>query len=586
MTDFGLALGAETQVSKAGEIAGTPAYMAPEQVRGESHRLDGRTDVWALGVILYQGLTGRLPFHGESRTELFDEILAREPKSPRQSCDTIPRELERICLKCLSKQMGDRFETALELSEDLHLWQSAATGARPTDQRRTFRVVPKGLRSFDVQDANFFLSLLPGPRDRDDLPQSIRHWKGWCEGSGDEPTSQVGVLYGPSGSGKSSLVKAGLLPQLDPRVRTVYLEASGSETETRLLAQLHRQWPELSSVPEVVAAAAHLREGNVATEGRKTLIIIDQFEQWLEGKATGPNCELVCALRHCDGNQLQALVLVRDDFWMATTRFFKWIDVPLIEGRNSVIAEPLDQQHARYILTEFGRACGRVPDSHEHDSAANEFVEQAAKALIGPNGGIAPVHLSVFFEVVRKRPWVPATLRELGGVDGIAARFIEDALGESSSSPTHRLHRNAAQAVLRSMLPHSLSELRGSARLASELQREAGYEERDAEFVELMRILDSELRIVTPVEAAISSEGTPTGERRYQLTHDYLVEPLRLWLTQKQRETRRGRARSGLSSSRWNGSSATNRVVCLHSSSGSRLSCSRGIISGVKTNAR
>ncbi len=86
------------------------------------------------------------------------------------------------------------------------------------------RVVPKGLRSFDANDADFFLDLLPGPRDRDGLPESIRLWKYRIEES-QELTFTVGVIYGPSGCGKSSLVKAGLLPRLAGRVLSVYVEA-------------------------------------------------------------------------------------------------------------------------------------------------------------------------------------------------------------------------------------------------------------------------------------------------------------------------------------------------------------------------
>jgi hypothetical protein len=83
-------------------------------------------------------------------------------------------------------------------------------------------VVPKGLRSFDANDSDFFLQLLPGPRDKDGLPESIRFWKHRIE-SRDDPSFTVGVIYGPSGCGKSSLVKAGLLPRLARRVVSVYL---------------------------------------------------------------------------------------------------------------------------------------------------------------------------------------------------------------------------------------------------------------------------------------------------------------------------------------------------------------------------
>jgi hypothetical protein len=96
--------------------------MAPEQVRGESHRLDGRADVWALGVILYEMLTGRRPFDGDSCEEISDEILNREPKPPRQIRDDIPDGLEKICLRCLSKAVTDRYPTAADLGRDLRSW--------------------------------------------------------------------------------------------------------------------------------------------------------------------------------------------------------------------------------------------------------------------------------------------------------------------------------------------------------------------------------------------------------------------------------------------------------------------------------
>src|SRR5262249_19949742 len=134
VADFGLAVREDVQRLKSGEVAGTPAYMAPEQVRGETHRLDGRTDVWGLGVILYLGLTGRLPFAGARPQEIYDEIQHRDPRPPRQINDAVPRELERICLKCLAKRMTDRYQTAADLADDLRNWLASGgpTGAGPT----------------------------------------------------------------------------------------------------------------------------------------------------------------------------------------------------------------------------------------------------------------------------------------------------------------------------------------------------------------------------------------------------------------------------------------------------------------------
>ena len=87
------------------------------------------------------------------------------------------------------------------------------------------------MRSFDAHDADFFLELLPGPRDREGLPDSIRFWKTRIEETDADNTFSVGLIYGPSGCGKSSLVKAGLLPRLTDDVITVYVEATAEETE-------------------------------------------------------------------------------------------------------------------------------------------------------------------------------------------------------------------------------------------------------------------------------------------------------------------------------------------------------------------
>ncbi len=119
VADFGLALHEREQRDKFGEVSGTPAYMAPEQVRGEAHYLDGRTDVWAMGVLLYRALTHRYPFQGETLEELSEEIQTRQPRPPRMIDDSIPRELEAICLRCLSKRVEDRFLTAADLAGEL-----------------------------------------------------------------------------------------------------------------------------------------------------------------------------------------------------------------------------------------------------------------------------------------------------------------------------------------------------------------------------------------------------------------------------------------------------------------------------------
>ena len=183
--------------------------------------------------------------------------------------------------------------------------------------------MPKGLRSFDAHDADFFLELLPGPRDRDGLPDSLRFWKTRIEETDPDNTFSVGLIYGPSGCGKSSLVKAGLLPRLSEDVIPVYVEATPEETETRLLHGLRKRCPALEDNLSLKDTLAALRRGQGIPVGKKVLIVLDQFEQWLHAKKEEENTDLVQALRQCDGGRVQCIVMVRDDFWMAVTRFLR-----------------------------------------------------------------------------------------------------------------------------------------------------------------------------------------------------------------------------------------------------------------------
>ena len=145
VVDFGLARDHEAAgpVTLTGELLGTPAYMSPEQAAGEHGRIGEATDIWALGALLYECLTGRGPFAGKPLHETIRAIVHDDPRPPRRVDPRVPSELDAVVMKTLSKRPSDRYPTALALGEDLERFADGrgVNARRPSPIRRAARVV-------------------------------------------------------------------------------------------------------------------------------------------------------------------------------------------------------------------------------------------------------------------------------------------------------------------------------------------------------------------------------------------------------------------------------------------------------------
>ena len=536
VADFGLAT-REFEYLQKGDGAGSPSYKSPEQVRREGHRLDGRSDLFSLGIVMYEMLTGNRPFRGDSISEVENRIRYADPDPPSKHKPEVPPELERICLKLLRKETSERYANGLEVASDLKDWLSPKLQPPTQVVQEPTKITPRGLRSFTDDDAGFFLELLPGVRDREGLPESVSFWKKRIHQTDPDKTFSVGMINGQSGAGKSSLVKAGIIPSLSKSIVAIHIDATTEETEARLLSALCKRLPTLRDATSLTEAMTRIRQ---AAEP-KVVLFLDQFEQWLSARPNTNRSQLVDALRQCDGQTLQAVLLVRDDFGSATKFLTDDLGTTIDRDRNYAWVDLFEPSHARHVLIRFGQAYGKLPiQADRFTESDHQFLDAAVQGLMqeGKEQGVVPVQLALFADMVKSKAWEPATLDSCGGARGLVLNFLEEAF--SARNPQNRIHQNGARGVLKALMPALGGDIKGQQRSAEELLGASGYVDKPREFDRLIKILDSDLRLIRPSEDQEDPQAAEVGY--YQLTHDYLVPSLREWLTRKQRETKKGRA--------------------------------------------
>ena len=369
------------------------------------------------------------------------------------------------------------------------------------------KIVPKGLRSFDADDADFFLELLPGPR-RDGLPESIHFWKFRIEETDAgqdlhrgrdlraERLRQVvpgqGRAAAPAGRGRAPGLHRG----------------HAGETEARLLKGLRKAFPDLPTDLGLVDSLSAVcrdwaRSSDEESPHRpRPVRAMAPCRSGRRGHGTGRR---PAAMRRRATSR--RLVMVRDDFWMAPTRFMRDAgDRPCSRSQNVAAVDLFDLRHARKVLMAFGQAYGTLPEDRTAIRPGQQtFLDQAIAGL-AQDGRIISVRLALFAEMVKGKPWTPATLREVGGTEGVGVTFLEETFGSPRPTRSIASTRRRPRRVLKALLPESGTDIKGQMRSHEELLEASGYADRPRDFDDLIRILDPELRLITPTD--------PEGIRR------------------------------------------------------------------------
>ncbi len=430
--DFGLAklVGTVSDKSEAGDTSGTPDYMAPEQVTGDPARVGAASDIYALGVVMFELLTGRVPFTGNNAYEVMFKHVQEEAPSPRAFRPDLPEAIEPVLAKALAKDPDERYAKASELAhafrEAFGLVAGATVIVQALDDLPPEPGEPpfKGLQYFDEADAERFFGreqLVAKLADR------LRHDR------------FLAVVVGASGSGKSSLVRAGLVPvlrqggeyaaihiitptahPLEALAVSLTRDSESVTATTMLMDDMGREGRSLHRFMRKMMRKGAEKQGSRG-DALRLLLVVDQFEELFtlchdetERKAFIENLTIAVA-PETNGPTTVAITL-RADFYAHCAPYPALRDAV---AQHQEYIGPMSAEELRRAIEEPARLGGWTLEAGLMDTLLKD---------VGDEPGALPLLSHALLETWQRRRGRTLTLKgyaESGGVRGAIAQTAE-----------------------------------------------------------------------------------------------------------------------------------------------------------------